>query len=108
MASYYQNSDLFILPATEEPASISVLESIGMGTPAICSDTNGTRFYLTENKFGLTFVDNDIESLYPEIAKEAIGWDPSKFLYGSHTKMQWECKRGHKWSAEIRNRIHTK
>ena len=64
MASFYQSSDLFILPATAEPASISVLESVGFGIPAICSDTNGTRFYLTENQFGITFKDNDEESLY--------------------------------------------
>ena len=47
---------------------------------------------------------NDTESLYPEVAKEALGWDPSEFLYGSHTKMPWKCKRGHTWKAEIRHR----
>ncbi len=64
---FYRLADLFILPATEEPASISILESVGQGTPAICSDTNGTQYYLLENKFGTTFRDNDPDSLFREI-----------------------------------------
>jgi len=64
---FYGEHDLFVLPATEEPASISVLESLGQGTPAICSDTNGTRFYLIDNCFGLTFKDNCIDSLCESI-----------------------------------------
>ena len=63
MQDYYQDHDLFVLPATAEPASISVLESVGLGTPSICSDTNGTKFYLLENNFGLTFKDNNEDDL---------------------------------------------
>ena len=32
---YYIESDLFVLPATREHASISVLESLGFGVPSI-------------------------------------------------------------------------
>jgi glycosyltransferase involved in cell wall biosynthesis len=69
ISKFYKTADLFVLPATEEPASISVLEAVGLGTPALCSDTNGTRFYLLENNFGTTFLDGDRESLYNQISK---------------------------------------
>lgn len=45
---YYEKSDIFVLPAYNEPASISVLEAISYGVPVICSDTNGTKSYLTD------------------------------------------------------------
>ena len=64
---FYSDADLFILPATEEPASISILESVGQGIPAICSDTNGTHYYLTQNDFGATFRDNDPDNLFNQL-----------------------------------------
>ena len=36
---------------------------------------------------------------HPEIAKEADGWDPKKFLAGSNKLMPWICSKGHKWIA---------
>lgn len=41
---------------------------------------------------------------HPELAKEAIGWDPGLFTAGSNQKMLWECKDGHQWEALISNR----
>ena len=49
--NYYRNHHLFLLPAANEPASISLLEAIGYSMPVICSDTCGTQFYVTK-KFG--------------------------------------------------------
>ncbi len=60
---YYMNSDLFILPATREHASISVLESLGLGVPSICSNTNGTQGYIKNKENGLVFTDNSDASL---------------------------------------------
>ena len=47
---------------------------------------------------------NDIESLYPEIANSADGWNPSEVVAGSAKKMSWKCIRGHKWLAQVRQR----
>ncbi len=41
---------------------------------------------------------------HPELAKEAVGWDPAIVYAGSHLKKLWECNRGHQWIATIKNR----
>lgn len=55
MPELYRSADLFVLPASDEPAAISVLEAIAFGVPAICSDSCGTRFYIDEGTNGGVF-----------------------------------------------------
>ncbi len=59
---YYKRHHLFLLPSSNEPASISLLEAIGYSMPVICSDTCGTRTYV-KNKFGKIFRTNQLSSL---------------------------------------------
>ncbi len=47
---------------------------------------------------------NDLATLFPEVAKQADGWDPGKVAAGSHQKLQWRCEKGHTWSAQVNNR----
>lgn len=47
---------------------------------------------------------NDLQTFFPEIAKEATGWDPSKITKSSDKKMSWECSNGHRWIASVGNR----
>ncbi len=47
---------------------------------------------------------NDLKSTNPKLAKEADGWDPTKYREGSAKKLPWKCSRGHKWEAVISNR----
>jgi hypothetical protein len=44
---------------------------------------------------------NDLGSMFPEIAKQADGWDPSKIGSGSHKIVKWKCKKGHTWKAQV-------
>ena len=60
---FYLDHDVFILPATKEVAAISPLEAMGFGLPVICSNTNGTRYYIENNKTGIIFEDNSDKSL---------------------------------------------
>jgi glycosyltransferase involved in cell wall biosynthesis len=60
--NFYKNHHLFLLPSTNEPASISLLEAIGNSMPVICSDTCGTRFYV-KSKFGKIFKTDNLQSL---------------------------------------------
>ena len=38
---------------------------------------------------------NDLKTTHPELAKQAVGWNPKHFSAGSHKKVKWKCKRGH-------------
>ena len=49
---------------------------------------------------------NDLATKYPDLAKEAYGWDPSKVLTGSAARKRWICSKGHKWNAQISNRCN--
>ena len=47
---------------------------------------------------------DDIKTLFPDLAKEVDGWDPSQFLPGSNSKQKWKCIEGHTWVAIIAKR----
>lgn len=76
MKTVYENTDLFVLPSTLEPASISQLEAMAFSIPVICSDTNGSSCYVKDGQNGYLFRDNDPESLAGTLEKAVA--DPSK------------------------------
>ena len=47
---------------------------------------------------------NDLTTKFPEIAKQADGWEPSEVSGGAKAKANWICNLGHKWSATISSR----
>jgi len=47
---------------------------------------------------------NDLQTKFPELAKEAFQWNPSTVVFGSNKKKQWMCKEGHIWEAVIVSR----
>ncbi|MBN2298602.1 MAG: glycosyltransferase family 4 protein, partial [Deltaproteobacteria bacterium] len=65
----YLNHDLFILPSRNEPAAVSHLEAMSYGLPVICSDTNGTKSYMEENRNGFIFHTDNLEDLKDKIIK---------------------------------------
>jgi uncharacterized Zn-finger protein len=48
---------------------------------------------------------NDLATTHPELAKEAHGWDPTKFISGSATKVEWKCQQGHIFVMSLNNRL---
>ncbi|MGN0315683.1 MAG: zinc-ribbon domain-containing protein [Fusicatenibacter sp.] len=52
---------------------------------------------------------NDLETLYPDIAKEwtnsVHNKKPWEVTPGSHEKVIWECNKGHRWTAEVKSRV---
>ena len=48
--------------------------------------------------------ENDFATIFPVIAREADGWDPSKIHSKSGKKMLWRCVNGHSWKASIIHR----
>ena len=69
IAKYYTDNDIFILPSTKEPASISIIEALSFGLPVICSKTCGTSNYIKDGYNGLLFEDNSLPSLKENILK---------------------------------------
>ena len=44
----------------------------------------------------------------PELAAEAVGWDPTKVAPRSGRKLRWRCSEGHTWDAVVINRTKRK
>lgn len=47
---------------------------------------------------------NDLATTHPQLARQAVDWDPTTFQAGSNKKVKWRCNEGHEWSAWINNR----
>jgi hypothetical protein len=75
-------------------------------TAPVIRRSKGSRCPVCSNK-KLATGENDLKTLFPEIALEADGWDPSKMLSGSAKSMRWVCPFGHKWTAKVTNRTRT-
>lgn len=52
---------------------------------------------------------NDLLTTNPELAQQAVGWDPKHYLSGSsHNPLLWRCEEGHEWHASINSRAARK
>ncbi len=51
---------------------------------------------------------NDLAFVFPGVAAEAYGWDPSTVLSGAHQRREWRCARGHLWTATVASRTHAR
>lgn len=51
---------------------------------------------------------NDVLTLFPNLAKEADGWDPSQVMAGSGKILKWKCSKDHIWSAQVGSRSFQK
>ena len=47
---------------------------------------------------------NDLATTSPELAKEADGWDPSKFIGGNKSIKDWKCSKNHSYKLSIYRR----
>jgi tRNA(Arg) A34 adenosine deaminase TadA len=47
---------------------------------------------------------NDLVTTHPELSKEAVGWDPTTVIAGSHKKMKWQCGENHEWVVSVGHR----
>ena len=67
MMEEYKNADLFVLPSTGEPGSVTNLEGMAFSIPVICGEDNGTACYIRQGKTGYVFRDNDEDDLVEKI-----------------------------------------
>ncbi len=45
-----------------------------------------------------------LSKTHPKLAKQAVGWNPVDYTFGSQRKVKWRCKKGHTWEATIASR----
>ena len=65
----YKKADVYVVPSTGEPASITVIEAMAFSVPAISGSDNGTASYIDFGKTGYVFEDNNKEDLKDKLEK---------------------------------------
>lgn len=69
VSNLYNEADLYIIPSTGEPASITVIEAMAFSVPAISGSDNGTASYIEEGVTGYVFEDKNQQDLEEKIEK---------------------------------------
>lgn len=65
----YKKADVYVVPSTGEPASITVIEAMAFSVPAISGSDNGTASYIDYGKTGYVFEDNNKKDLIDKLEK---------------------------------------
>lgn len=52
--------------------------------------------------------ETDLATTHPQLAAEAVGWDPTTVGFGSSKKVLWFCPNGHKYRTRISHRTYMK
>jgi hypothetical protein len=60
--------------------------------------------YCSNNKILIGF--NDFATVFPEIAKQAVGWNPQEFSPKSGVMVNWKCDLGHVFPCTIKNKVN--
>ena len=47
---------------------------------------------------------NDLKTINPLLAVQAVNWDPTTVTAGSNRKSLWQCEFGHQWKATVSSR----
>lgn len=45
---------------------------------------------------------------HPDLAKQAVDWDPSQVSYFKRGLLKWECTEGHQWLSKVIDRVKGK
>ena len=72
----YRKHDVFVLASSDEPAAVSPLEAMSHSLPVVCSDSNGTMYYIRPGENGFVFRSDDakdLESCLDKILKSREG-----------------------------------
>lgn len=69
VAEEYKKADVYVVPSTGEPASITVIEAMAFSVPAISGSDNGTASYIDYGKTGYVFEDNNKGDLKDKLEK---------------------------------------
>ena len=88
---YYQMADLYLSASHSDGASISLLEALACGLPALVSDIPGNREWVTPGETGWWFPDGDVDT-FTQAILDAVA---------RHNQLP-EMGRRARWLAELR------
>lgn len=92
----YAKADLYVIPSTGEPASITVIEGMAFSLPVISGSDNGSANYIAEGKTGYVFEDCNQKDLEDKIERIIRNKDQilemGKAAYG-HVKNNFQFDR---------------
>ena len=102
----YAKADLYVIPSTGEPASITVIEGMAFSIPVISGSDNGSANYIVEGETGYVFEDCDQKDLEEKMSlilqdKEKLK-EMGKAAY-AHVKNHFQFDRYFGVVEEIRN-----
>jgi L-malate glycosyltransferase len=69
LPAYYQSADLYVSASHSDGSSISLLEALACGRPALVSDIPGNREWITPGEQGWWFQEGDPDSLAQSLVK---------------------------------------
>lgn len=103
----YKKADLYVVPSTGEPASITVIEAMAHSIPAISGTDNGTASYIDYGKTGYVFEDNNKEDLKDKLEKIICDRDNLMKMGAAgyqHVKDHFQFKNYYERIEEIQER----
>ncbi len=96
-------------PTKISPGSIRILQwrcnqgHIWSASTASRTGVNKTGCpYCSGNKVLVGF--NDFATTHPDVAEQAIGWDPTTVSAGANQKRKWKCAYGHIYESRVAER----
>ena len=72
-----EDSDVFVLPSTNEPCSVALMEALALGRPAVVSSSGGNVDIVRDGSTGRLFRPDDPEDLARQLAGFAEGHWPT-------------------------------
>lgn len=103
----YKKADVYVVPSTGEPASITVIEAMAHSIPAVSGTDNGTASYIDYGKTGYVFEDNDKEDLKDKLEKIICDKDNLMKMGAAgyqHVKDHFQFKNYYERIVEIQER----
>lgn len=92
----YAKADLYVIPSTGEPASITVIEGMAFSIPVISGSDNGTANYILEGETGYVFEDCNQKDLEDKMERILCDQDRLKEMGRAayaHVKDNFQFKR---------------
>jgi L-malate glycosyltransferase len=90
LPGYYGAGDLFVSPSHVDGSSISLLEALACGRPALVSDIPSNREWVNPGQVGDWFIDGDAASLETKLL--SLASDPNINAYGKQARALAEAR----------------